>query len=554
MPTPDRRAFLSVFATTSFATTLLPGVLWAQMQQGTKVVTSEMVREAAKLAGLEITDADAADLTSSLSSLARGAEGIGKKALTNASPLPIHFDPRPHGVKIPPPPSAPLFRTEPAPPVRRPANIEAVAFWPITHLAQLLRTRQITSTALTEMYLARLKRHNPQLNCVAQLTEERARTEAAAADKEIAGGKYRGVLHGIPYGVKDIIAARGYPTRWGAKPLDTQTFDDDATVVERLHEAGAVLAAKLTTGELAFGDQWAGGRTNNPWNLQQGSSGSSAGSAAAMGAGLVAFAIGSDTGGSILFPAARCGVVGIRPTFGRVSRYGVMTAGSSLDKIGPMCRHVQDCAIVLHGIAGADNLDLAVPDNIPVTFDATSRTYPKRIGYVPAMLAATTSADQRANNDRVFATLKQLGCTLVGLEAFPSGDLSYFPELLHRVCRTRRGVRIAGLLGSSHRRQPAHRPLPARVRARHRGRLPAGESPPRRHHAGGRAASRQRRRSHVHGAHPQLGVELESGDEPDGTSIDRRAERLLCRRHADGRHVLGPALPRGRIAGSREGL
>jgi Asp-tRNA(Asn)/Glu-tRNA(Gln) amidotransferase A subunit family amidase len=428
----DRRAFLAVFATTSFATTLLPGVLWAQMQQGTKVVTAEMVREAAKLAGLELTDAEAADLTSSLSSLARGAEGIGRKSLTNASPLPLHFDPRPHGVTIPAPPSVPLFRTGPAPAVKKPASIEAAAYWPIAHLARLLRARQITSSALTEMYLARLTRYNSQLNCVAELTAERARSEAAAADQEIAAGKYRGVLHGIPYGVKDIIAAKGYPTRWGAKPLEAQTFDEDATVVTRLRQAGAVLAAKLTTGELAFGDQWAGGRTNNPWNLQQGSSGSSAGSASAMGAGLVAFAIGSDTGGSILYPAARCGIVGLRPTFGRVSRYGVMTAGSSLDKIGPMCRHVEDCAIVLQAIAGPDNLDLAVPDDIPVTFDATGGRYPRRIGYVPAMMGNSNNADQRANNERVFATLKQLGCTLVDLEGFPSGDLSYFIEYTER--------------------------------------------------------------------------------------------------------------------------
>ena len=432
MPTPDRRAFLAAFASTGVASTLLPGVLWAQMQQGTKVVTVEMVREAAKLAGTELTDAEAADLTSSLSSLARGAEGIDRRTLTNGSPLPIHFDPRPHGVKIPAPPTAPLFRIEPAPAIRKPEKLESIAFSPVTQLAHLIRTRQITSTALTSMYLDRLKRYNPQLNCVAELTEARALAEAAAADKEIAAGKYRGVLHGIPYGVKDIIAAKGYPTRWGAKPLEAQTFDDDATVVTRLHDAGAVLVAKLTTGELAFGDQWAGGRTNSPWNLQQGSSGSSAGPASAMGAALVAFSIGSDTGGSILFPSARCGIAGIRPTFGRVSRYGVMTAGSSLDKIGPMCRTVQDCAIVLHAIAGPDNLDLAVPDNIPVTFDATKGRYPKRIGYVPAMLAAGNNPEQRANNDRVMATLKQIGCTPVELEAFPSGDLSYFIEYTER--------------------------------------------------------------------------------------------------------------------------
>ena len=182
------------------------------------------------------------------------------------------------------------------------------------------------------MYLDRLKRYNPQVNCVATLTEERALLEARAADREIAAGHYRGVLHGVPYGVKDIIAAKGYPTSWGAAPLAQQTFEDDATVVQRLSAAGAVLVAKLATGELAFGDQWARGRTNNPWNLEQGSSGSSAGPGAATAAGLVGFSIGTDTGGSILSPSVRCGIVGLRPTFGRVSRAGVMTAGSTLDK------------------------------------------------------------------------------------------------------------------------------------------------------------------------------------------------------------------------------
>jgi Asp-tRNA(Asn)/Glu-tRNA(Gln) amidotransferase A subunit family amidase len=231
--------------------------------------------------------------------------------------------------------------------------------------------------------------------------------------------------------VKDIVAATGAPTRWGAPPLEQQTFDDDATVVQRLQSAGAVLVAKLTTGELAFGDQWAGGRTNNPWNPQQGSSGSSAGSAAATAAGLVAFAIGSDTGGSILSPAVRCGIVGLRPTFGRVSRYGVMTAGSSLDKIGPMCRHAQDCMIVLQAIAGPDNLDLAVPDDVPVTWDPARGRYPKRIGYAPAMLDAEKDPERRANNERALETLKRLGCPMHAI-AFPSGDLSYFIEYVER--------------------------------------------------------------------------------------------------------------------------
>src|SRR4029453_9950168 len=263
--TPDRRAFLAVFASAGLTSTLLPGVLWAQMQQGTKPVTMEMVREAARLAGLNFSDEESQDLAASLSSLARGAEGIDKPTLTNASPLPIHFDPRPAGIPLAPLPPA-VFRIEAAPRGMRPRLPETVALWPVTHLAHLVRTRQVTSRELTAMYVDRLKRYNPQLNCVASLTEERAMAEAAAADKETSAGKYRGVLHGIPYGVKDIIAAKGYPTRWGAKPLEEQTFEDDATVIRRLNEAGAVLIAKLTTGELAFGDQWSGGRTNNPWN------------------------------------------------------------------------------------------------------------------------------------------------------------------------------------------------------------------------------------------------------------------------------------------------
>lgn len=425
----DRRAFLAFFATTGFGHSLLPGVLWAQIQPGTKKITLEMVRESARLAGLEWTDEECQDLVDSLSSLARHAEGIDKPTLTNAAPLPLHFDPNPAGVTPTPLPAA-VFRVASAPPVRRPPNLETAAFWPMTDLAHLLRTRQVTSVELTSMYLARLKRYNGQLNCVAQLTEERALAEAAAADQETAAGKYRGVLHGIPYGVKDIIAARGYPTRWGAPPLYQQTFDEDATVIERLQQAGAVLVAKLTTGEMAFGDQWAGGRTNNPWNLSEGSSGSSAGPGAATAAGLVGFSIGTDTGGSILSPAVRCGIVGLRPTFGRVSRYGVMAAGTTLDKIGPMCRHAQDCAIVLRAIAGADHRDLAVRE-APVAWDATPGQYPKRIGFVPAMLEAETEADQRANNGRALAMLAKLGCTTHAV-TLPGGDLSYFIEYVER--------------------------------------------------------------------------------------------------------------------------
>lgn len=424
----DRRAFVALFAT-SAGSAAMPGLASAQMQPGTLKVSVEMVREAARLAGLSWTDAECQDVADSLSSLAKGAEKIDKDALTNASPLPLHFDPRPAGAPV----TIPRASFKPAAPPRvvRPSHLEETAFWSIAELAELVRTRQVTSRELTRMYLDRLTRHNPQLNCVVTLTEERAMREAADADREIAGGKYRGVLHGIPYGVKDIIAASGYATTWGAPPLEAQRFDADATVVRKLGEAGAVLVAKLSTGELAFGDQWARGRTNNPWNTAEGSSGSSAGSGAAPAAGLVAFAIGTDTGGSILSPAQRCGIVGLRPTFGTVSRHGVMAAGTSLDKVGPMCRHADDCALVMNVITGADGLDLAVPDTLGFVWDGTSNRHPTRIGYVPAMFDAETDVDRRANNDRALAILKKLGCTLHEV-ALPDGDLTYFIEYTER--------------------------------------------------------------------------------------------------------------------------
>ena len=221
--------------------------------------------------------------------------------------------------------------------------------------------------------------------------------------------------------------------------------------------------AKLTTGEMAFGDQWAGGRTNNPWNLSEGSSGSSAGPGAATAAGLVGFSIGTDTGGSILSPAVRCGIVGLRPTFGRVSRYGVMAAGTTLDKIGPMCRHAQDCAIVLRAIAGADHRDLGVRE-APVTWDATAGRYPKRIGFVPAMLDAETDADQRANNSRALAMLTKLGCTTHPL-TLPGGDLSYFIEYVERAAAFDSFTKSGQHKGL----QASHQPLPASVPTGDRG-------------------------------------------------------------------------------------
>jgi Asp-tRNA(Asn)/Glu-tRNA(Gln) amidotransferase A subunit family amidase len=419
----DRRAFVALFATSAGAPLL------AQIQPGTTTLAAESIREAARAAGLTWTDAEAQDVADALASFAKHAEKVEKDTLTNASPLPMQYDPRPPGVAVPITRRA--FRPPPAARVQRPQNLEDAAFWSIPQLGQLIRSRQATATELTRMYLARLKRHNPALNCVVTLTEERALQEAADADREIASGKYRGLLHGVPYGVKDIIAARGYPTTWGAPPLAQQTFAEDATVVRRLRDAGAVLVAKLSTGEFAFGDQWARGRTNNPWNAQEGSSGSSAGSGAATAAGLVGFAIGTDTGGSILSPAQRCGIVGLRPTFGSVSRHGVMSAGTTLDKVGPMCRSVEDCAIVMDVIVGADGLDRAVPDELGFAWDGVSKGYPRRVGYVRAMFDAEADPERRANNERALSTLRDLGCTLHDV-SMPDGDLSYFIEYIER--------------------------------------------------------------------------------------------------------------------------
>lgn len=429
MTDSHRRAFLGYCAFAGLSSTMFPSALLAQIRPGTKVIAAGTIRESARLAGLEWSEAQCEEVATSLSSLAAAVELIEKDRLTNASPLPFHFDPRPPAIATSRP-SGPT-RLPASPRVRRPPRFENVAFWPATHLAALVRTRQATSVELVRMYLDRLKRHNGVLNCVVSLTEERALGEAAAADADLAAGRIRGPLHGVPYGLKDIIAARGAPTTWGAPPLSAQIFNEDATVVARLRAGGAVLVAKLSTGEMAFGDQWANGRTNNPWNPAEGSSGSSAGPGAATSAGLVGFSIGSDTGGSILSPSIRCGVVGLRPTFGRVSRHGVMAAGTTLDKIGPMCRTVEDCGVVLSVIAGPDGLDLAVPESTPLSWDARRTDYPRRIGYVPAMMDQEANADARANNDRVRATLKQLGCTMHPI-TLPGGDLSYFIEYVER--------------------------------------------------------------------------------------------------------------------------
>ncbi|HEX7484736.1 MAG TPA: amidase, partial [Vicinamibacterales bacterium] len=279
-------------------------------------------------------------------------------------------------------PRAKILRVS-SPVVRVTSNLEELCFQPVTALASLLRDRKVSSLDLTRMYLARLKKHGDTLKCVVTLTEELALAQAAQADKEMAAGRYRGQLHGIPWGAKDLLATKGIRTTWGAKPYENQLIDLDATVVERLREAGAVLVAKLSMGSLAQGGVWFGGSTHNPWNIERSSSGSSAGPAAATAAGLVGFSIGTETLGSIMSPSSACGVTGLRPTYGRVSRYGAMALSWTMDKIGTICRSVEDCALAFNAIYGADGRDDTVVD-APFAWNPDIPLGKLRIGYLKA--------------------------------------------------------------------------------------------------------------------------------------------------------------------------
>ncbi len=354
------------------------------MSDSQPAITAEQIAAAESLLGLDFSPAQREQMREIVSGRREQYESLHAADLDNSVPLSLNFsvlasDPAPAAVPR-------TYAMSAGPPVTRPADLEDAAFLPLTQLAQLIRTRQVTSRELTEMYLKRLKRYDPLLQCVATYTEERALEQAERADAEIARGLYRGPLHGIPWGAKDLLATRGYPTQWGAAPYVGQQLDVDATVVERLDEAGAVLIAKLTLGALANGDVWYGGATKNPWDTSEGSSGSSAGSGAAVAAGLVGFAIGTETMGSIVSPSTRCGVTGLRPTFGRVSRYGAMALSWSMDKIGPMCRSVEDCAHVFSAIYGPDGRDMTISPE-PFQWDPALDAKSLRIGYVESAFA-----------------------------------------------------------------------------------------------------------------------------------------------------------------------
>ena len=460
---------MGYFAGLGLGATVLPETLWARAAAGEEI-TAATIAAAEELAGLRFADDQRAMMLDGLRQQARRIAALHAVPLDHAVAPAIVFDPTPpatSGVNDagndgamtgdrrfavgggPPAAGADGAVTPrrnvnaggaPRRPLPRanPANLDELAFLPAADLSELVRRRRVTSEQLTRMYLARLERFDPTLRCVVTLTADRALRHARAMDQELARGRWRGPLHGIPWGAKDLLATRGYPTTWGAGPFRDQVIDADATVVTRLDEAGAVLVAKLSLGELAQGDVWfghgatdarpdekrTGQRTRNPWKPDQGSSGSSAGPASATAAGLVAFSIGSETLGSISSPSTRCGTTGLRPTFGRVPRTGAMALSWTMDKLGPICRSAEDCALVLEAIHGADGRDLTAR-TLPFAWDPSLDVRRLRVGYVksafdlpekdPADSTRTTHATRRFD-DAALDSLRALGVRLVPVE------------------------------------------------------------------------------------------------------------------------------------------
>ena len=413
---------MGYFAGAGLSSTLFPGVLWAKLAAGAEI-TVETIASAEEVAGLHFDQAERELMLDGLKQQEQRIEALHKVPLANSVSPAIIFDPLPPGKKIPSEPRRPMVRSKVAPRTV-PSDIDDLAFLPVTELSELVRRRRVTSLELTQMYLARLKKYDPVLRCVISLTEDRAFRQARAADEEIRRGRYRGPLHGIPWGAKDLLAVRGYKTTWGAGPYKDQVIDTDATVVQRLDEAGAVLVAKLTLGELAQGDIWFGATTKNPWKVDQGSSGSSAGPASATAAGLVGFSVGSETLGSISSPSTRCGTTGLRPTFGRVPRTGAMALSWTMDKLGPICRSVEDCAIVLDAIYGPDGQDNTV---IAAPYHWNANLSPKklRIGYVKTAfdMPQTDPADPKRTlhaskkfDDAALDVLKSMGINLIPVD------------------------------------------------------------------------------------------------------------------------------------------
>lgn len=374
-------------------------------------ITANDARSAAKIMGVDLTDSEIDSLVNSLEGFRQAYQSNREAKIPNSLSPALAFNPLPPGMIIDQKQEAIVFSNPGK--VVLPKNRDELAFYSVRELAELIRTRQISSVELTQFFIERLKTYDPQLHCVVTLTEDLALAQAKKLDIELSQGIYRGLLHGIPYGAKDLLAKQGYKTTWGAMPYKDQTFEYDATVIKKLEDAGAILTAKLTLGALAMGDVWFGGMTRNPWDIESGSSGSSAGSASAVSAGLLPFAIGTETLGSIVSPSTVCGTTGLRPTFGRVSKYGAMALSWSMDKIGPIARTVEDAAIVFDAIRGADHKDMSVID-APFNYNANFDTKKLKIGYLKS--AFDRNYAFKMQDSIALAKMRAMGYELVPIE------------------------------------------------------------------------------------------------------------------------------------------
>jgi len=402
---PTRRKLLQSISGIGLGSLTLERALAAQAETAIEV-TPTMIQQAEWIAGLELNAEQREQAATALNRALEEHRSLRGVDIPHSVPPALAFHPAPTADPTPQRTADPVGLNEAAAPVK-PKDTSQLAFLPVSELASLVRTRQVSSVELTQLYLERLRTWQPTLHFMVTDTEELALQQARRADRELAAGRYRGPLHGIPWGAKDLMAVPGYKTTWGAPPFRDQQLDHKATVAQRLEDAGAVLVAKLSLGALASGDRWFGGQTRNPWDPEQGSSGSSAGSASATAAGCVAFAIGSETHGSIVSPCRRCGTTGLRPTFGRVSRAGCMTLSWSMDKLGPITRSVEDCALVFGAIHGRDEFDPTTVDR-PFAWPAHRSLKALRVGFVPN--------DQDEKQRPELKVLRDLGVQLVPIK------------------------------------------------------------------------------------------------------------------------------------------
>jgi Asp-tRNA(Asn)/Glu-tRNA(Gln) amidotransferase A subunit family amidase len=413
MPDFSRRTLLGIAPTIATLIASEAGIAVGQQDVPSRV-SKEQLKAALEAIGLEFTEAQREQMLPGVNRALNSYDALRKIDVPLDTEPAFHFRPSLPGME--PKARASKFLPTRVTKLATFKDPEELCFLPVTELAALVRARKITSTELTKMYLARLKKYSQKLLCVITMTEELALEQAARADKAIAAGKYLGPLHGIPYGAKDLFNTKGIKTTWGAEPFQEQVPAYTCTAIERLEKAGAVLLAKLSMGALAQGDKWFGGMTKNPWNLEQGSSGSSAGSAAATSAGLVGFSIGTETLGSIVSPSTRCGVTGLRPTYGRVSRYGAMGLSWTMDKIGPICRSVEDTALVLNAMYGPDGHDVTTID-APFDWNPATPIGSLKIGYLKKEFERTgqnaeTAAARKKILDDALEALRKAGAKL----------------------------------------------------------------------------------------------------------------------------------------------